>query len=69
MDFKISAAFAILVFRGELALFLGLFLLMDLVVGRATIVTTFVYGLISLVRLITNIGCQSKLYQFSSTSK
>jgi hypothetical protein len=43
------AAAAILIFRGELALFLGLFLIMDLIVGRVTVVRTFLYGVISLV--------------------
>ena len=44
-----SAAAGILIFRGELAIFLGLFLLMDLTVGRARLLPTLGYGFISLV--------------------
>ena len=44
-----KAAASILIFRGELALFLGIFLLMDLAVGRISFLPTVAYGLISLV--------------------
>ena len=47
--FLFKAAASILIFRGELALFLGIFLLMDLVVGRISFLPTVAYGLISLV--------------------
>ena len=38
--FIMTSAFAILVFRGELALLLGLFLLMDLIAAKAKLLPT-----------------------------
>merc|ERR1719323_691485 len=43
--FIMTSAFAILVFRGELALLLGLFLLMDLIAAKAKLLPTIGYGL------------------------
>ena len=47
--FIFTAAGAILVFRGELALFLGAILLMELVVGKVTLKNTVLVGLVSLL--------------------
>ena len=45
--FIVTSAFAILVFRGELALLLGIILFMDLAVGRFKLLPTIWYGLVA----------------------
>jgi len=47
--FLLTASFAILVFRGELALLLGLVLLMELLVGRISFKRLIVVGILSLL--------------------
>jgi len=46
--FVFTAASSILIFRGELAMFLGAVLLMELLVGKVTILRVVVVGLVSL---------------------
>jgi len=46
--FVFTAASAILIFRGELAMFLGAVLFMELIVGKVTFLRTFIVGLVSL---------------------
>ena len=48
-QFIVTSAAAIVLFRGELALFLGTILLMDLIVGRTSFLKVIAYGLISLM--------------------
>ena len=47
--FLLTASFAILIFRGELALLLGLILLMELLVGRISLKRLIMTGLLSLL--------------------
>ena len=47
--FLLTASFAILIFRGELALLLGLILLMELLVGRISLKRLITIGLLSLL--------------------
>lgn len=61
--FILTSAFAILVFRGELALLLGTMLLMDLVVGRVKLSSTIGYGLLgTLISLICTISVDSIMW-------
>jgi len=46
--FIFTAASSILIFRGELAMFLGAVLLMEILVGKVTLLRTLIVGLISL---------------------
>jgi len=47
--FIFTAASSILIFRGELAMFLGAILLMEILVGKITILRVVVVGLVSLI--------------------
>ena len=47
-NYIVTSAAAIIIFRGELALFLGTILLMDLIVGRTSIQKILGYGMVSL---------------------
>jgi alpha-1,6-mannosyltransferase len=62
--FVMTSAFAIVVFRAELALLLGTVLLMDLAVGRAKFLPTIAYGLLALiVSLAITVGVDSFMWQ------
>ena len=53
----------ILVFRGELALLLGIMLFMDLIVGRLGLSKTIIYGLLGTVlSLSATIGIDSIMW-------
>ncbi len=62
--FILSSAFAILVFRAELALLLGIILFMDLAVGRVRLLPTIGYGLLAtIISLGATVGVDSVMWR------
>ena len=66
-SFILASAIAIIVFRGELAIFLGIILLMDLVVGRIRFLNLIPYSMIGLVlSLALTVPLDTFMWQKSS---